>query len=847
MLNDGMIRRKLELQNFKAVQLPGGIGYANPGRGLPAIPPEVKRILDMSTGKIRGRKKLLEGEQVYKLRKPLEEGDEQIQYIIAKESDFKEIPASVLEYRPGYVPRVRENIHYVGELIGKSMLDGNIVENSRKTVRFFDNPKDVETWLKDMRSKGAAVDVKSSNQWFAENPQRIDNWEEQAFGGVFEGKRTDGQIPFNLTGTEAERMGGIEALEAYMNHLSNRMPATEFRIALVRRFVNSAVDPTTGKSVLNKSGDWRDPLNIDKTASVYPALKAMQDWVKAQLSVPTTEERIWNQVAHNFARWVSKSPIPMGDRVSAGIVKAGTADLSGLAKTAAFHTTLGFLNPSQFIVQGMGAATAFALDPLNAPRYMSKYLAMRAALSTAKRSPVLEVRAAKAAGEDVTEFQEMMSAYYRTGLHQSVESVGDYGMATGMYASKASIGYLADKGLVFFREGERFVRGYAWIQAWSKLYKKGTPITDDFINQVTNESVRYTLDLNRANKAYWQSGLLGIPTQFMQITTKFIENYLYKGSRLEAGWTAQEKARIATANIALFGAAGIPFGDSMLNSALNWIKDEGDYGLAIKDEALATVLAGGLVEYSIYHATGEHIALSERVSIPNGLESFFEDKFSEDATALEIAAGVFGEVPKRAYQALGNITHVYAAILFEDGPMDHRVLLENVEEIANITSGFRNGRKAYLWNQSNAILNSKGEALVPLDERNVFAITLAQGMGFGPKDQDNFYKLRKFNQESERDNQDAADAWVQLVNRYSNEAMLQTKSGSERAAAMARILVQGLTPAQKQEVAKRVSRALTKDDYKLTRELIQASENVQNREGDLGNLETNTLLFPENE
>ena len=842
--NDRLVRRKLELQNFKAIDLPDGVGYVRETAPLPAIPSDVKRIFDLSTGKVRGRKKLLPGEQVYRLRKPMSREAEDIEYVIAKESDLKPIPHSPLEYNPGYIPRIRNNIHYIGEVVTKRMVNGVLDSNYRKTARFFDNPADAETWRKEMHSKGATVEIKNSNQWFEENPGRIDNWEEQAFGGTFEGSRTDGKIPFNLSGTEAERMGALESLEAYMNYVSNRMPASAFRVALVKRFINSARDPVTGKSVLNRSGDWRDPINLDKSSPVYDGLVAMQEWVKAQLAVPTTEERMWNRLAFSVGRFVGNTSLPMADRISAGIVKAGTSDVSGLAKTLAFHTTLGFFNPAQFIVQGMGFATALALDPVGAPRRLARYLAFRAALLN--KNELLLTRAAEAAGESVDEFKVMMEAYYRTGLHQSVESTAEYGIHTGMYASRASIRYVADKGLVFFREGERFVRGYAWMQAWDKMYVKGMKITDEFINAVTNEATRYTLDLNRANRAYWQSGLLGIPTQFMQITTKFIENFAYKGERLEGGWSKAEKARIALGNIAMFGAAGIPLGDTILNSALEYVRSEEEGGLAIKNEGLVTALAGGLTEWGLWIGTGESINLAERVAIPNGIEQTFDKLWDQDSTVIEIMAGVFGEVPKRSVQALGNLYNLYGAILTEAAPADYLVAAETANELLSITSGFRNYRKAFLWERANALLTSTGDPILSLDQRNKNAILIAQGLGLTPGALDDYYKLKKYNQDVEKDVRESTDAWVGLVRKYQNSPILLTPSGSSRVAAQIRFILSDLNQAQRTEVAKRVTKELSKNEYALVKQILEAAEN-QVKTGNTAPLETNVLLIPKEE
>jgi hypothetical protein len=398
---------------------------------------------------------------------------------------------------------------------------------------------------------------------------------------------------------------------------------------------------------------------------------------------------------------------------------------------------------------------------------------------------------------------------------------------------------------VFFREGERFVRGYSWIQAWRKLYKKGTVVDDAFIDKITNESIRYTLDLNRANKAAWQSGVLSIPTQFMQITTKFVENLFYKGSRVEAGWSREEKFRIAASNILLFGAAGVPAGNWMVSNAISYLKDDSEFGLGIKDPAILTALSGGLIEASLYGVTGEAPAFSERVSVPYGIEQFVDRLSGEDSTFIEIMAGVFGEIPQRSYQALGALVGIYAPIVQEPGLFDPKVVAETTSEIASITSTWRNARKAVMWERANALLTGKWEKIDSLEGSRKWTIVVSQALGIGPKEVSQYYDLVKYNKDSEKSLRESVDAWFQIATKYAGSPVLSTPEGARRVSGMIEFILSDLTKEQKAEVARRVSTKLAENDYKITKELLKFLENAVANEGEIGGLETNTILLPE--
>lgn len=840
-LKNRELHRKLQIEGYQAFSAGDKILLAKPKNAMLEIPSNVQRIFDVATGKIIDRRLLDRTEKVYKLRKSVGVGNEDVTYAIAREADFHELPTNIIDYRPGYIPKIRREIYHVGQLIGPRIVDGVEVANSRKVVRFFDNSLDTEIWKKEMAANGTLVEVKSTAQWFDENPTTINEWEELMFGSTYEASRTDGVIPLNLSGTGVERIGALESLEAYMNHVSTRIPTSDFRLALVRRFENAAKDPLTGESFLNRSGDWRDPLAVPHTHPAYRGLKAQQDWTKAQLAIKSTEERKWDEFAYNISSIATKSPI-LPRQLSRAALKVGTTDLTGLMRTAAFHATLGWFNPSQLIVQGLGFTTALAIDPLGAPINLAKYIAMRAAMSV--REPGAIKRAAAAAGEELTEFTEMVHAYQRTGLHQSVRTLGHYGVETTIHPSRQILRSISDKGLIFFNAGERFVRGFAWVQAWRKLYKPGMKVTDAFIDSVTNESVRYTLDLNRANRAYWQTGILGIPTQFQQITTKFAENFLYKGEKLEAGWSRGEKVRIALANAVLFGAAGVPLGKSMVNNALAYLRDDSDFGLAITDPVQLTALSGGLVEAGLYGTLGATPSISERTSLVYGIQQFIENFTDDSSTPLEIAAGVFGELPKRSVKALGHLTQMYAAVLHEPEVFEPVVLAEMAADLASLTSTYTNGRKARIWYINDALMNAKGTKLSRLEGKQKATIVLSKALGFSPKQLEEFGDLKNYNIESSKIISESANKWVEIVTRYSGSEILKTPEGSRRVAGMIEFILSDLTYNQRKKVAESVKKRLVEQDFALSKELLKFIENTIDRHGDNVDVQTNTLLLP---
>jgi hypothetical protein len=106
------------------------------------------------------------------------------------------------------------------------------------------------------------------------------------------------------------------------------------------------------------------------------------------------------------------------------------------------------------------------------------------------------------------------------------------------------------------------------------LFMKGKKpsykLTDKDIDFVAADAMRFTMNLNRSNRAAWQKGILSIPTQFWQVQVKFLENMV--GGSFGYGvrrWTPAEKTKIMAGYLSMFGMAGVSFVDSIVNSALD--------------------------------------------------------------------------------------------------------------------------------------------------------------------------------------------------------------------------------------------------------------------------------------
>ena len=154
---------------------------------------------------------------------------------------------------------------------------------------------------------------------------------------------------------------------------------------------------------------------------------------------------------------------------------------------------------------------------------------------------------------------EAYQAYRRTGLYESALNNADTSKLSvdGLGWAMSTMRKLDSVSLVFYRAGELFNRRYSFIKefaAWRHAHPNAA-LDEDALIGITKEANKNMLELNAANRAYWQGGqgtnafrqVAGMATQFLQVTTKTAELLLpavITGRSEKAGFTQAQKGRI---------------------------------------------------------------------------------------------------------------------------------------------------------------------------------------------------------------------------------------------------------------------------------------------------------------
>lgn len=755
---------------FNGVQRVGDFAgegiYGNVIKGTD-LPSSAKKIVNLETRTVDDvallQERIAKGElEVVRLQRNIEKGDEIFEYAVTprgKARRVNDFDPDVLPKKEGYVPLIRTKSYYFVEASSARMING-VKGNVPQVVRSFDNSEDAAKWAAQQEATtGTKHQVRYDREVGTELKSDL---QQSQFGKPIFGSRVqDRDILFGMNGSTPERLSASEALQRNIDAIAQTMPMNQFRMAQMEKWHNSAkpylIDPK------NPDSGFKAGLANQHVQSLI----AMRKWLDDQMRIPTTGEQQWAGMMRAAAEKMEGTFI--GNRnaffglsdftVSQKAHELAKVDPFASLRGAAFHTLLGWFNPAQLLVQAMGSTLAIGLNPVKFPKIAQEFMMVRAVYNGSDDA----VKAvAKAFGKDQDEFLELVKGYRRSGIRESLKTTADYNAAQLGYsfdaaavrtaygaggnalkqfgaAVSAGTGKLANEGgLMFFRAGESWNRGYSWLLAADeyKSLNKIKKLTDADIDAITQQSLKYTMNMNRANRADWQKGIASIPTQFLQVNAKFLETML---PRLMGGsnkaLTAKQKSAILLSQLGLFGAAGVPMGDMLVNEYLSFSGAKpGD----LSAEEIATIRQGvaGLVGKLM---VGDEIEISERFAFGSGFNQLMETLTSGNKEFGEIMAGAAGAFPSRVLEVAGSL---YPRMANPQFSVSEAKAIGN--ELAGITSTWRNVSKARLMYQLGEIRTTSGEVVDLFDPENNMGLIYAQGLGFQPSQLAEYYGHKSY-------------------------------------------------------------------------------------------------------
>lgn len=408
----------------------------------------------------------------------------------------------------------------------------------------------------------------------------------------------------------------------------------------------------------------------------------------------------------------------------------------------AFDLKLGMFNVAQLPLQLSTATAAVALSPKLGMQGWSMIAPMRFMLggktltkeAFETRLDTLVKNGVHSMGgfEDAKEFKEFVRTATRSGFFDLGGTHGlmdHYGPSAAMDGFASGVERTREAGRFFFYEAERWNRIVAYRIAWDETMKAGLRSgSPEFAAKLAGRAEDYSFSMSRESQAWWQKGLLSIPTQFWAYNARMIEAMLPR--RLGGSdFGPAQKMRLIASQSLLYGSAGLPgiglFTEAMKSDDPKRMLEGGS--LDMTSGAIGGVLDRGLLDTAVYHMTGADVSIGKRYGsggwIVDTVRNIFgASSYGEMSTAEMLGGATFNIMGKVGTDVLKPVME-YAAM--ESGDRSLPLNGDSLLRVAANVSTVGNGLKAYMVFNYGTYSSGTGTTVVTgLPSSTAFAVAL---------------------------------------------------------------------------------------------------------------------------
>ena len=300
---------------------------------------------------------------------------------------------------------------------------------------------------------------------------------------------------------------------------------------------------------------------------------------------------------------------------------------AGRARAFAFHLKMGFANPDQMVLNASHVAQIMAIS-------------RKAGAKATAATPViahLMLKTPKAAAKDIDAMyangfagmtkQELLDTvrYMRESGRDIIgTSVLERSGAT-FNSKQTKASELLELGLTPFKIGELYGRIAA--AATAVVEHGAKKVSDDVFSEtglqyVANREQVLTFRMTSGQKGAYQEGpILGLATQWMSYTNRFLDNILI-GRDLTRG----ERARMLATNTVMFGTRGMGFPPRITAAMIAMGIDPEDQN----STAALNAVKFGLFDWVLSQGVGTDVSLGTRIAPLGGLVQQYTELFAED-------------------------------------------------------------------------------------------------------------------------------------------------------------------------------------------------------------------------
>ena len=648
-------------------------------------------------------------------------------------------------------------------------------------------------------------------------------------GRMYTGRK--GEQLRDFRGDEAPLLDPFEVINKSLMNISSMTSFSDYKIQAVERWVN-----TFGR-ILDKTGMedasamrlfMEAPLkaggNLD-TDRIRSAALAQKQIIKRTLSWKTDNDLRSEAYGRRMQDFVA------GKRVD-GIIPEARKSLANWWEDAnpvaalrsfAFDLKLGMFNVAQLPLQLSTAVAATALDPVNGMKGWAMIAPMRFMLGTKQLSKeAFEARLeqlvkngtpALGGFKDAAEFKDFTRSVARSGFFDVGGTHGlmdSYGPPAALDGFASGVDRVRDAGRFFFFEAERWNRIVAWRIAWNEAQESGLKAgTAEFSAKLAGRAEEYAFNMSRESQAWWQKGLLSVPTQFWAYNARMLE------AMTVGNFTPAQKLRLFVSQSLLYGSAGVPLG-GFVSAKLKAAQGESP-----DIDTLPGTIDRGLLDRFIYEMTGADVLAGQRLGTGGFLPQIVEDLFGSSQYGPTSAAELLGGA---TYSILGQVGETLKPIVeyvtAESGDEGRPFIGDAMMRMAKNISTVGNLTKAYMVYNYGIYQSNNGTTTVDgLPSGTAFAVALS----LQPAELDELSAINSFRKNRSKHVEEAA----KVISRYRTD-MLNRPDQAETLAEEINIFVRLLPEDIRADALQRAQRNV---DPSLYASMVEYMEKEKAKDG----------------
>lgn len=430
--------------------------------------------------------------------------------------------------------------------------------------------------------------------------------------------------------------------------------------------------------------------------------------LKRMLGMPTKDSELMQDGMRRLGEFLDRAP--GGTKLGRIAMNHQDSNPVQALKSFAFDLYLGLGDISQLLIQPMTVAASISVSPKLG---FAGFAAMPWLRMTMRNTNddflnlIAKRQGMTGTGLSPDEFKAMVGDLQASGKG---EISGELAMLDSF--SNPQVGWWGargakrarDLGRLPYFEAERVNRLTSYAMAWREFHQLNPKARigelslegKEFIAKRTND---FSLSMTSASSAWWQRGVLSVPTQFMSYQARMIEAMLPKFAGGSDAFSSAQKFRLVAGQVLLFGAMGVPAGPWALEqfqNATGTVLDPDQYRMA----------TSGLIDSMIWNASGGDLNSNwaSRAGMWGQGGGMIADMFADDRSFAEVVGGPVIQVLSDTHEAMWKLASIARAESVTTGELT----AEALNKLAQLGSSWsRYSRAKYIWDHG-VYLSRKG-------------------------------------------------------------------------------------------------------------------------------------------